>query len=121
MRTALHLSLAWLVVLLTGCGSINSRWEGNRKPYVGVKTDAAAVKSASTEWEFIPAFDIPLSAIMDTFFLPYDLARGDNTKPQNAHAQEVSAAPAPAPSLAPAPVERRSDPSRISGGGTDRP
>ncbi len=93
MRTALHLSLAFLVILLTGCGSINRRWEGNRGPYVGTKYDVESLKSASGEWEFFPALDIPLSAVVDTFFLPYDLAKGDNTKPVSTNAPGHSAAP----------------------------
>ena len=75
MRTALHASLVGLVViLLTGCGSIGARWQGNREPYAGVKLNMDTVKNYHTEGELISAIDLPFSAILDTFLLPYDLS-----------------------------------------------
>jgi uncharacterized protein YceK len=97
MRTALHASVAGLVILLTGCGSIGARWQGNREPYAGVKLNVETVKNYHTEGELISALDLPFSAILDTFLLPYDLS-GDKpeeeiapTEPDPAPEPEVSA------------------------------
>ncbi|HWN95531.1 MAG TPA: YceK/YidQ family lipoprotein, partial [Methylomirabilota bacterium] len=75
MRIALAASLAALLLLVSGCGSISSRWNGNYGPYVGVKLDIDQITHYQTEGELIAIADIPLSAIADTLFLPYDLAR----------------------------------------------
>jgi uncharacterized protein YceK len=92
MRTAFNASLAGLVILLTGCGSIGARWSGHREPYAGVKLNLETIRNYHTEGELISAVDLPFSAIVDTFLLPYDLT-GD--KP----AEEPPAEPV-------APVER---------------
>ena len=67
-----------LLLLVAGCGSIDTRWEGNHRPYVGTRFDVDQVTHYSTESELIAALDIPLSAVVDTLFLPYDLIVGDN-------------------------------------------
>ena len=68
-------SLAALPLLVAGCGSISSRWAGNYGPYVGVKVDIDTVTHYQSEGELIAIADIPLSAVADTLFLPYDLTR----------------------------------------------
>ena len=73
MRTAFIAGLALSRFLLTGCGSIASRWRGERGPYVGVKLSTETVTHYNSEGELIAALDIPFSAVLDTFFLPYDL------------------------------------------------
>jgi uncharacterized protein YceK len=78
MRTALCLSLAGLIVFLTGCGSIGARWSGRREPYAGVKVNMDTIRNYHTEGELIAIADLPFSAIADTFLLPYDLS-GDRT------------------------------------------
>ena len=86
MRTALHVSLAGLLVLLTvGCGSIGARWQGNREPYAGVKLNVDTMKNYHTEGELVSVIDIPFSAILDTFLLPYDLS-GDKSDKEGAPA-----------------------------------
>jgi uncharacterized protein YceK len=61
-------------LFVTGCGSISSRWRGERNTaYPGVKMDAEHATHFTTEGELIALFDIPLSAFVDTIFLPYDL------------------------------------------------
>ncbi len=66
---------AVLVVVAAGCGSVSSRWNGNYGPYVGVKVDVDTITHYQSEGELIAIADIPLSAVMDTIFLPYDLTR----------------------------------------------
>lgn len=76
MRTALNTCLLVLLFVLTGCGSIASRWRGERGPYVGVRFDADCLADTQIgEMLLAPVAlaDIPLSAILDTFYLPYDL------------------------------------------------
>jgi len=74
MKTTLNLCLAGMLLMLTGCGSISSRWRGERDvAYPGVRMDAQHATHFTTEGEFIALFDIPLSAIVDTILLPYDL------------------------------------------------
>ena len=82
MRIVLAVALASLPFIGGGCGSFSSRWNGNYGPYVGVKLDIEQVTHYETEGEVIAAVDIPLSAIADTLFLPYDLSRSDH---QEAH------------------------------------
>jgi uncharacterized protein YceK len=88
MRTALNLSLAGLMILVTGCGSIGARWSGRREPYAGVKLNLETIRNYHTEGELISALDIPFSAVADTLLLPYDLT-GDKPAEEPA----VGAAP----------------------------
>lgn len=83
MRTALNASLVVVLFLFTGCGSISSRWRGERGPYVGVKLSAETVSHFNHEGELImAAIDIPFSAVVDTLCLPYDLT-GDESAQRN--------------------------------------
>ena len=80
MKLLLNLSLAAVLVVLTGCGSISSRWRGDRgAAYPGVKLATESGTHYSTEGEWISFFDIPLSAVVDTLFLPYDLSKKSST------------------------------------------
>ncbi len=81
-----------MLLLVAGCGSISSRWNGNYGPYVGVKVDVDQITHYQTEGELIAIADIPLSALADTLFLPYDLTRPDRETP--AHATANSETPA---------------------------
>jgi uncharacterized protein YceK len=85
MRTALNASLASVLIFVTGCGSIGARWSGRREPYAGVKLNLETIRNYRSEGELISAVDIPFSAILDTFLLPYDLT-GD--EPAEEHAAE---------------------------------
>jgi len=81
MRIAMNASLVVVLFLFTGCGSIVSRWRGERGPYVGVKLSAETASRFNHEPELIvAALDIPLSAIVDTLYLPYDLMAGAPAK-----------------------------------------
>ena len=87
MKTTLNLALVAALLLLTGCGSLTSRWRGQRgEAYPGVRMDAEHATHFTTEGEWIALFDIPLSAVVDTLFLPYDLT-GSAQAPE-AHAQD---------------------------------
>jgi uncharacterized protein YceK len=73
MKTTLNVGLAIALALLTGCTSIASRWRGERgTAYPGVRMDVEHVKHYTTEGELIAIFDLPLSALVDTIFLPWD-------------------------------------------------
>lgn len=74
MKILLNLVMVASLLLATGCGSLGSRWRGGSGAYQGVRFDCEQVVHHSTELEVIAALDIPLSAIVDTLFLPYDLA-----------------------------------------------
>jgi uncharacterized protein YceK len=91
MKAALNASLGLLLVLVAGCGSIDTRWEGNRGPYVGTRFDVDQVTHYTMEGELIAAIDIPLSAVVDTLLLPYDLA---TEKPGTNKLQTAQAPPA---------------------------
>ena len=87
MKKALLLSLAVGMLLFTGCGSLTARWRGERgTAYPGVRMDAEHATHFTTEGEWIALFDIPLSAVVDTLFLPYDLTGPDRAA--EAHAQD---------------------------------
>jgi uncharacterized protein YceK len=103
MRIVVAAVCAALPLLVTGCGSLYSRWNGTYGPYVGVKFDVDQVTHYQTEGEVIAAIDIPISAIADTLFLPYDLSRPEKKQadaaslaPTEAVAQSTNAAPNPA-------------------------
>ena len=91
MRIANAASLAALLLLVAGCGSISSRWAGNYGPYVGVKVDIDTVTHYQSEGELIAIADIPLSALADTFFLPYDLSRPNRETSAVANSNEPAA------------------------------
>ena len=106
MKTTLNLSLmAMALVVLTGCGSISAHWRGQRgAAYPGVKMAAEHATHFTTEGELIALFDIPLSAVVDTIFLPYDLARPPQVPPKEADGRRptaVAASESPAPIPAP--------------------
>ena len=74
MRTALNAGLLVVLFFFTGCGSFASRWNGERGPYVGVQYDSDCVTGAEEGLlSVLACADMPLSLVMDTFFLPYDL------------------------------------------------
>jgi uncharacterized protein YceK len=78
MKTTLNLALVAALVFLTGCGSLTSRWRGQRgEAYPGVRMDVEHATHYTSEGEWIALFDIPLSAVVDTLFLPYDLTGTD--------------------------------------------
>lgn len=83
MKTALNLLLAAVIVtVLTGCGSISARWRGERgKPYPGVRMAADTVTHYTREGELIAIFDMPLSAVVDTIMLPWDLTAQEQAAP----------------------------------------
>ncbi len=83
MKKALLLSLAVGMLLFTGCGSLTARWRGQRgTAYPGVRMDAEHATHFTSEGEWIALFDIPLSAVVDTLFLPYDLTKPSPAKDQ---------------------------------------
>ncbi len=74
MKATLNVCLAATILFLTGCASISSRWRGERgKAYPGVRMDVDQVKNYGTEGDLIAILDIPLSALVDTFFIPWDV------------------------------------------------
>ena len=98
MKLMLNLGLAAALVVLTGCGSISSRWRGDRgAAYPGVKLAIESGTHYSTEGEWISFLDVPLSAVVDTFLLPYDLAKEAPAAPSGAPVETVGS-PAPAES-----------------------
>ncbi len=75
MKLMLNLLLVAVVLSVAGCGSISARWRGERgSAYPGVKMAAEHGDHYTTEGELIALFDIPLSAVLDTIMLPYDLS-----------------------------------------------
>ena len=78
MKKALLLGLAVMMLSFTGCGSLTARWRGQRgEAYPGVRMDVEHATHFTSEGEWIALFDIPLSAVVDTLFLPYDLTGPD--------------------------------------------
>ena len=78
MRTALNTGLGLLLLLAAGCGSIDTRWEGNHAAFAGTRFDADHLAHFRQESDFVAALDLPLSAVVDVLFLPYDLAVDGN-------------------------------------------
>ena len=84
MKNLLNLVVIALLLLTVGCGTLASHWRGGTGTYQGVRFDCEQIKHHSTESEFIAIADIPISAIFDTLFLPYDLAVGEDGKSADA-------------------------------------
>lgn len=98
MRTVPYTFLVALLFLLPGCGSLSERWNGHYGAYPGVRFDVQQTANYTTEGEWIAAFDIPLSALLDTICLPYDISHENRVLhacPSNdtAHASAPSARP----------------------------
>jgi uncharacterized protein YceK len=86
MPLAARLALRSLAVTLcSGCASVTSR-SGEHEPhnsiYLGVREDIYIVQTGELIYSahgdlprFIGALDLPLSAVADTAFLPFDLFR----------------------------------------------
>ena len=75
----------WLIVPLLsgGCASFRAREDDGARPYVGVRVDAygLAHPSQANNWLEWPmcAFDLPLSFVLDTICLPYDVVQAKRT------------------------------------------
>ena len=80
MKILLNFAAMALLLLTTGCGTLTSHWRGGTGTYQGVRFDCEQIAHHSTESELIAVADIPLSAIVDTLFLPYDLAVDEKEK-----------------------------------------
>ena len=97
MRTSLLLSFGFALLLTSGCGSLSSHWNGRHGPYVGTKFDIEQVRRYTQEQEVgegevVAGLDIPLSFIVDTLMLPYDLSvKKRESATQQASNQEASA------------------------------
>jgi uncharacterized protein YceK len=81
MKYGRELALIVVLFLVSGCGSLSSRWRGSAGAYPGVRFDSEQVTHYTTEGEWIALFDIPLSALVDTLCLPYDLTNDQETAP----------------------------------------
>jgi uncharacterized protein YceK len=92
MKNLLCLAGIGLLLLPTGCGSLGSRWRGGSGAYQGVRFDYGQIVHHSTESELIAVADIPLSAIVDTLFLPYDLSVEEREKSDVTNASSASSA-----------------------------
>ena len=67
--------VAAMAIMLTGCGSINSRTipgqgHGNQY-YPGVKWDLR-----DSAWRYVTIIDLPFSLVFDTLLLPIDASHG---------------------------------------------
>lgn len=90
MKNLLNLMAIGPLLLTAGCGTFASHWRGGTGTYQGVRFDCEQIKHHSTESEFIAIADIPLSAVFDTLFLPYDLAVGEDGKSKDNDAEPVA-------------------------------
>jgi uncharacterized protein YceK len=74
MKATLNVCLAAAILFLTGCSSITARWRGERgRAYPGVRMDIDQVRTYGTEGDLIAILDMPFSALVDTFFIPWDV------------------------------------------------
>ncbi len=74
MKTMLNVCLAAAILFLTGCSSVTARWRGERgRAYPGVRMDVDQVRTYGTEGDLIAIIDMPLSALVDTLFIPWDV------------------------------------------------
>ena len=79
----LSLTLAVLAALFTaGCGTLSDQIDVKYpgQPYGGVRYDinTATYEKGSAYLLFL---DVPISAVFDTLFLPFDLSNGNSRRP----------------------------------------
>ncbi|OTA19128.1 membrane protein [Xenorhabdus beddingii] len=70
------------LLLITGCSSIMTHSGPNQGYYSGAKANIDMLKDDETGWLMKPllAIDLPFSAFLDTFLIPYDYARSGQNK-----------------------------------------
>ncbi|WON76979.1 YceK/YidQ family lipoprotein [Serratia sp. UGAL515B_01] len=71
--------LSWLLLSTSGCSSVMSRTGADQGYYSGTRANVDMMKSKDTSFVMMPllAIDLPFSALMDTFLLPYDYLFSD--------------------------------------------
>ncbi|MBV8045354.1 YceK/YidQ family lipoprotein [Pluralibacter sp.] len=69
------------MVMLGGCSSVMSHTGGKEGTYPGTRASATMLGDDDTNWgtKSLVALDMPLTAMLDTLLLPWDMFRTDTS------------------------------------------
>ncbi|WP_128876853.1 YceK/YidQ family lipoprotein [Raoultella terrigena] len=69
------------MVGLSGCSSVMSHTGGKEGTYPGTRASAQMLGNSDANWgtKSLVAIDMPLTAVMDTLLLPWDMFRTDSS------------------------------------------
>lgn len=82
MKTLLLKPILWSgIIALAGCSSVMSHTGGKEGTYPGTRASAQMLGDDSNGWgtKSLVAVDMPLTAVMDTLLLPWDMFRTDDS------------------------------------------
>lgn len=69
------------IISLGGCSSVMSHTGGKEGTYPGTRASAQMLGDSDANWgtKSLVALDLPLTAVMDTLLLPWDMFRTDSS------------------------------------------
>ncbi|HAI5009427.1 TPA: YceK/YidQ family lipoprotein [Escherichia coli] len=81
------------MTLLGGCSSVMSHTGGKEGTYPGTRASATMIGDDETNWgtKSLAILDMPFTAVMDTFLLPWDVFRKDSSVRSRVEKSEANA------------------------------
>ena len=78
------------ILVMCGCSSVMTHTGGQEGYYPGTKASYEMLTDSDTSWGYKPfvALDMPLTAVMDTVLLPWDMFRDDKSLKSRVEASE---------------------------------
>ncbi|WP_202306457.1 YceK/YidQ family lipoprotein [Dryocola clanedunensis] len=78
------------IFVMCGCSSVMTHTGGQEGYYPGTKASYEMLTDSDTSWGYKPfvALDMPLTAVMDTVLLPWDMFRDDKSLKSRVEASE---------------------------------
>ncbi|WP_447535610.1 YceK/YidQ family lipoprotein [Escherichia coli] len=81
------------MTLLGGCSSVMSHTGGKEGTYPGTRASATMIGDDETNWgtKSLAILDMPVTAVMDTLLLPWDVFRKDSSVRSRVEKSEANA------------------------------
>lgn len=78
------------LLMMSGCSSVMTHTGGQAGVYPGTRASMDMLTDSETSWGYKPfvALDMPLTAVMDTVLLPWDMFRTDKSLKSQVEASE---------------------------------